>query len=503
MASNKREILAVILFSIFLTILFHKQALGLNLIIAETILLTWLIFTKQFQFKGFYPMAVGIGLIITSLATLFTYSLFSHIMHFIVLFIFVGILIYPKTKSLLNAVGQSFSNIFESQGQFYRKLTSTKLKGRKLSSHIKKISIFIIPILIIIFFTIIYRNSNPVFDDLVDEVSRFLGENLSVLFENLDFLLIFTFVICLFISIFLLIRTSNKNLIIMDKNANEELVRKRNKNLRHFKFNALTNEYKSGVFLLITLNLMLLILNVIDIKWVWFGFEWEGQFLKQFVHEGTYLLILSILISIILVLYYFRQNLNFYKNNKLLKYLSYIWLIQNAILTISVAVRNFWYINYFALAYKRIGVIIFLILTIYGLYTVYIKVRNRKSRFYLFKSNFNAFLLILVVSSLFNWDSIIAKYNVRNSDSAFLHLNYMSTLSDKTLPYLDKSLEELEKIDALQGDKFPFRHEYMTPERYYSIINIRKKNFIKKWESKSILSWNYPEYIAYNKLIEN
>lgn len=501
--SNKRDILTVLIFSILLTILFHKQTLGLNLVIAEIIFISWLVYSKQFQFKGFYHTRLGIGLIITLLATLFTYSLFSYILHFIVLFIFIGLLIYPETKSLLNSFGQAFTNIFKSQGEFYKKLASPRFNGLNVSSYIKKLSIFTIPIFIIIFFIIIYRNSNPVFDELVKNTWKYIQDKLNFLFEHLDFLLISTFIVSLFISIFLLIRTSNKELIELDKNANEELVRKRKKNLKYFKVIALTNEYKSGIFLLIALNLMILVLNFIDIKWVWFGFEWEGQYLKQFVHEGTYLLILSILISIILVLYYFRQNLNFYKNNKSLKYLSYIWLLQNAILTISVAVRNFWYINYYALAYKRIGVIIFLILTIYGLYTVYIKVRKRKSAFYLLKTNFNSFLLVLALSSLFNWDTIIAKYNFKSSNTSYLHLNYMSTLSDKSLPYLDKSLVELEQIELIQNEKFPFGRALMASERYYNIIQARKENFRDKWKSKSILSWNYPEYRAYNKLFRD
>ena len=248
------------------------------------------------------------------------------------------------------------------------------------------------------------------------------------------------------------------------------------------------------------LNLVILVLNIADIKWVWYGFEWKGQYLKQFVHEGTYLLILSIIISIILVLYFFRGNLNFYQNNKLLKSLSYIWIVQNGILTISVAIRNFWYINYFALAYKRIGVIFFLVLVFYGLFSVYRKVSQRKSTFYIFKTNAYATLIVLILGSLINWDSVIAKYNFENSNRSFLHLNYLSTLSDKALPYLDKSLPELKRIDKIQKEKFPFKEKFMTPEAYYHIIENRKKMFLDKWDTKSILSWNLPEYLAAKKL---
>lgn len=498
--SKKRETRVVIASALLITVLFHKQALGLNLLISEMLLISWLLISKQIQFKGLYPITLILGLLITSLFTVLTHSVFSYFVNFLVLFVFIGLLIYPDAKSLINTLGLSFANIFGSQIQFLKELSGSKLKGQKLGSRISKFRIFIIPILIIILFIIIYRKSNPFFDELIEDIALFFWEKLSFIFKDFDYLIIITFLIGLIISVFIFIRTSNQRLIEIDVNSSEELKRERNKSLKKIMINGLTNEYKAGVFMLIVLNLVILVLNVIDIKWVWFSFEWEGQYLKQFVHEGTYLLILSIIISIILVLYYFRGNLNFYQNNKLLKYLSFIWLAQNGILTISVAIRNFWYINYFALAYKRIGVIIFLILTLYGLYTVYRKVKQRRSAFYLFKTNANAILVVLILSSLINWDSIIAKYNFKNSNKSFLHLDYLATLSDKALPYLDKSLPELRQIDMIQKEKFPFEQKFMTPDEYYHIIGNRKKLFMDKWNAKGILSWNLPDYIAYKKL---
>ncbi|UPT66719.1 MAG: DUF4173 domain-containing protein [Sphingobacteriales bacterium JAD_PAG50586_3] len=268
------------------------------------------------------------------------------------------------------------------------------------------------------------------------------------------------------------------------------------------------NEYRAGVFLLVVLNALILLLNIIDINWVWFNFRWEGQYLKQFVHEGTYMLIISILISIAVVLYYFRSNLNFYTKNKVLKYLSYAWLAQNAVLAISVCVRNYRYIEYFSLAYKRIGVFIFLLLTLYGLYTVFMKVKDKRSSFYLFRTNAYAILVVLVVTSLFNWDVIIAKYNFAHADRSYLHLDFMSALSDKALPYLDKPLAEVEKIKLAQRDDFEFDsgssfsrgYNYMTADEYCYSIESRKAQFITEWERKSIWEWNWPEYKAYQQL---
>src|SRR5690606_28371186 len=117
---------------------------------------------------------------------------------------------------------------------------------------------------------------------------------------------------------------------------NNDLIRKRNKiglpvlEPSRSLFGELQTEYKIGLLVLAVLNLLLLAVNVIDIQWVWIGFEVPLHFnLRQFVHEGTYLLILSILISIGIVLYLFRGSLNFHPKNKWLKILGKAWIIQN------------------------------------------------------------------------------------------------------------------------------------------------------------------------------
>lgn len=498
---KRLEILSVLCCAIIITVLFHKQSIGINLFILETILVLWLVFTKQIKFAHRNQIICSAGLFITSIFTVITNSNFAIIINYLSLFLFIGILIYPEVKSLVNTFRLSANTIYYSQFRFVRELSGANIKGRKLGSFLKKYSMFIIPIIIISLFIIIYRYSNPVFNKLAGNIGEYFGNAFDRIFTNLDLSFLFTFMLGLLLSNFFLLRVTDKNIINDDLFASNDF--RRNKRSFRIKFNVmgLKNECNIAVFLLITLNLLILVLNVIDVYWVWFNFEWEGQYLKQFVHEGTYLLILSIIISIALVLYYFRGNLNLYHHNKFLKRLSYVWLLQNAILTISVAIRNFWYIYYFALAYKRIGVIIFLILTIYGLYTVYIKVKDKKSTFYLLRTNAISFYVVLVFASIFNWDTIIAKYNFKHSDRSFVHLNYLSTLSNKSLPYLDKTMPELLFINTSQKARFPIERDYyMTPVDYYYTIDSRKASFKKSWEAKSIFEWNLPEYLAYKKL---
>jgi len=499
--NKKNQFGVVILSAVIITFLFHRQPPGLNVFIYEMLLIIWLIITKQINISGKIPIISITGLGSTAIFTVVTNSTFSLFINFVALFVFIGMLIYPKAKSLITATGLSYINFLKSQILFINEISGSKYRGQKLGTYLWKFRIFIIPVIIIILFVIIYRASNPMFDDLLKSTGIFIGEFVESIFNDFDFSIIFTFLIGLIISNYFIYRYAFQPFMARDLNSSDALIRRKTIIRKDFGINSLKNEYKAGVFLLLILNLILLILNVIDIYWVWFNFQWEGQYLKQFVHEGTYLLILSIIISIVLVLYYFRGNLNFYANNKLLKFLSYIWLGQNGILTISVAIRNFWYIYYFALAYKRIGVIIFLFLTIYGLFTVLSKVKYSKSAFYLFKTNALALYFILVISSAFNWDNIIAIYNFRHSGKSFVHLDYLATLSDNTLPVLDKSLPELLSIQKTQIEMFPFEKKYMTPDEYHQIIEKRKINFLQKWESQSFLSWNLPNYMAYKKIM--
>jgi hypothetical protein len=498
---QKNGTLPAIIGAILFTILFYKQATGLNLVIFELIYLGWLLITRQISFGNLNMIITTAGLLITLLFTVITHSLFGYIIHYLALFVFTGMVIYPQAKSLINVSGLAFLNIGSSQRLFLLEISGLRLKGKNIGSLFRRGLIFFLPLVIILVFIVIYRNSNPWFDALIGNIFKKIGDWLEYIFRDFDFMILVTFIIGLLVCSYLLFRYKNNRIAEKDSSSADLLLRKKGKRYRRFKTISLKNEYRAGIFLLLVLNAIILVVNILDIYWVWFNFTWNGQYLKQFVHEGTYLLILSILISIVLTLYFFRRNINFYQRNKFLKALSYIWLAQNALLTISVGVRNFWYIYYYALAYRRIGVIIFLILTLVGLITVMAKVKERKTAFYLFRTNALALYIVLVLSSIINWDMLIAKYNFSHAERSFLHLNFMADLSDKALPYLDVPLAELKKLDTIQKQNFPYEKvRYMNPETYHSIIDTRKAFFKEKWENKGFLSWNLPEYLAYEKL---
>ena len=250
---------------------------------------------------------------------------------------------------------------------------------------------------------------------------------------------------------------------------------------------------------------MLLLLNALDIHHVWFNFQFEGQYLKAFVHQGIWMLIVPIVLGALIVLYYFRGDLNFHTGNRTIKLLSYLWLTQNAVLVVSVAIRNYWYIHHYALAYKRIGVAFFLLATLVGLLLIMVKVRRQRSHHFLVRWNMVSLYSIALLMTLVDWDTLIARYNMAQRGRAFVELDYLATLSDKTLPYMIRSTLELEALDrcneqVLGGPERYRSGSYMSPLRFAARVHYRAKDFLNKYPERSWKEWNAADARAYAKL---
>jgi len=354
-------------------------------------------------------------------------------------------------------------------------------------------------LLIVVLFMVIYQNSNPHFDSMMD---RFWA-SVEQLFDEVDLSLLFTFALGLATTNMVLQHSQHPRLMEWMGRSTDVLLRQRTRRPITSVL-GLRYELRTGVLLLGLLNILLLVVNVLDIRHVWFDFSFNGQYLKQFVHEGTYLLILSILLGAGIVLWFFRANQNFHRSNRMLKVLAFIWLAQNAVLAISVGIRNYWYIHHYALAYKRIGVVFFLLAVLVGLVVVGLKVRNRRSRHFLLRWNAFAVYTILLVMACVNWDVLIARYNFSKQDQSFIHLDFMVTLSDKALPWLAQQQHALEQIDThnrsmLDSDSFS-RTLYMEPKAYGELIAERSARFVEEYPERSWRSWTWADARAYRML---
>lgn len=389
-------------------------------------------------------------------------------------------------------------------------------KGDVRSAGVRKIlRFFVIPLMIFAVFILIYSYSNTVFLDVINSLGMALERFFARFFDWFNWQRFWFLMLGLFITGGLLLKMRSNYFSEKEFAKHNDLWRRKH-NLKKWKESvmfdiltlfmgrfangmlALRNENTVGLISLVMLNALLLFINAIDITYVWFGFSYTTNLnLTQYVHEGTGMLIFSIVLAMFVLLFFFRGNLNFYKKNKWLRYGAYGWILQNAVLVISVLLRDYYYITHMGLAYKRIGVLVFLLMVLMGLITVFIKIHQRKTAYYLWRVNGWFALVLLVTASCVHWDETIARYNLAHKSSVPLDVKFLLTLSDKTLPLLDKNQDVLDRTkELIQGEGEYLYRSGLSPKEFFEM---RKQDFFEKQKTYSWLSWNAADnYVKQN-----
>ncbi|MEX1131870.1 MAG: DUF4173 domain-containing protein [Flavobacteriales bacterium] len=490
--------LLCLLFALLFASLFHGQQMGLNLLLFELPVVGLLWWMRRPE-PTRELLLTGGGTIVTAILVVLHGSDLARALNVLSLLLFVGVLLAPQLHALNHSMLLGLRHVLPAQRAFLHSLQATRI-GRVVPRMGRSTAGTLVAVLLVLaLFMVLYQSSNPHFDQVV---GRFWA-GIEQLFIGIDITFAFTFLLGLSATNIVLQRTPIPRMIGWMEPATDDLLRRRTRGPFQGML-ALRYELRTGVLLLGLLNLLLLLVNVLDIRHVWFDFSFNGQYLKQFVHEGTYLLILSILLGAGIVLWFFRANQNFHRSNSILRRLAFLWLAQNMVLAISVGIRNYWYIHHYALAYKRIGVVFFLVAVIIGLFIVGLKVRDKRSRHFLFRWNAFAAYSILLLMAFVNWDVFIARYNFSKQDQSFIHLDFMATLSDKALPWLAQEQHALERIDTynqrmLDSDSFS-RSLYMEPRVYGDVIAERTGRFMDEYPERSWRSWTWADERAYGML---
>jgi len=249
---------------------------------------------------------------------------------------------------------------------------------------------------------------------------------------------------------------------------------------------------------------MLLVVNVLDVIYLWITKKIpEGMTLSEYLHQGTTTLIISIVLAILIILFYFRGYINFSEKNKSIKWLAFIWLLQNVLMLVSTGYRNLLYVSEYNLTYKRLGIFIWLILTLIGLITTIYKLYGKKTNLYLFKANGWAFYLFFVLFACFNWDLVITKFNIRNSVN--VDKNYLVELSaPATLPDLlvlpsddgDFLKDQGPQYDSYYDDSYNkfYYDKYFYRGNYTAKLHKRLFDFLNNRNDVGWQSWNLGAY---------
>jgi hypothetical protein len=503
MKQQNIKLLSLVVLVVVYNFFFWGEKLGLNLFIFN-LLLT--VASLLFNRSSWRANTVKITVFLTFTAAcmvLIHNSLVSKIAYFASFFLMLAFIHETRLKSILYGLGYVFTDFFESISQGILGLTvhiphkiyhQNQFKVKLIGQYIK---LAVIPIIVFIIFFILFKVGNPVFDSLSNELGLQIQKWSEILFFKFSFLRLLFMVLGVFLIGLALYKRDLAFLAEAELKQQDFIERKKSpeKNAEwsiQIKSIALKNEYRMGVMMIWMVNLLLLAVNVIDVQFLWIGFDFQKAInYKDMVHNGTYMLITSILLSIGILIYFFRKNLNFYPYRSKLKPLAYVWIFQNSILVFSVALRTYYYIHQYGLAYKRIGVLIFLCLTLFGLYTMYRKILGRKSAYYLLRMNSWAVYVMLICMSLVNWDILIVSYNLKHhSKDKKTDVAFLLTLSDKTLHLVHQNTSKIDMKDTNSNDFYRIQSRQQH-------LDSRIKDFMAYQKSLSWLSWNYADYQTY------
>ncbi|WP_375435619.1 DUF4173 domain-containing protein [uncultured Hymenobacter sp.] len=369
-----------------------------------------------------------------------------------------------------------------------------------------------VPLLALAVFHILFLIANPVYSELVGKVLDRIEEWLAALFEDISVLHILFFVLGLALTGAALVLVPVHYFVDQESRLGEFIIRQRDRvasfavrrpdfRPQHFRALDLRKEYLIALSLLILVNVLLLVVNSIDINWIWFGFKPTPGFnLTQFVHEGTYVLILSILVAMGIVLWFFRRNLNFYqKGLPALRWLATVWVLQNVVLAVSVGLRNYYYILYTGLAYKRIGVYGFLLLTFFGLVTVLLKIWQRRSSYSLVRLNGLAAYVLMLGLACGNWEIWIVRYNLR-PEFQVLDYGFLLDMPDRVLPVLAANqavLPNRHLVHETYGTWQKLESAAATQQLQQRLTQFRALQQARHWPS-----YTYADYQAYSEMVE-
>ena len=351
-------------------------------------------------------------------------------------------------------------------------ISSSPARSQKLK--LLRFSSLAVPILMTLVFISLYASANPVFSNFLEQV-------------QFDFIawpwVRFTLVGGFFLfGVFYTVQLAA--LSKWDRDSPNTIVRKQEKKCKDFHPLALKFELKAGVTLLLLLNVLLLAFHLADAHYIFGARLPEGLTYSAYVHQGVYTLIVSIVLAILIIVYFLRGNLNFHSKNRLLILLTYAWIVQNIVLSLGIAYKNALYIEEYSLTYKRIGVYVYLFLVIAGLLTTYIKVGNLKNHWFLLRKNSWVAYLFLVFMSWFDWDQIITENNLKKSEN--IDYGYLIRLSDTNLPTL-QTLKDNEELTTL-GLKYQ--------------VEQKRLQFIKRTRDTGWQSWNYRDHRISSELEE-
>jgi len=442
----------ILVSAILFSTLFYQQDIGLNLLLFSLITIGCLALKHPTLFKDKKLILLGMAYLITGITVFMYVATLSLTANIIAFFSLIGATANTRTSIYLNWLNGIYTTIGSFFENMYNNMYLNNSKKKKIDYRYW-LKIIGIPFVFIVLFTVLYRNGNPVFDNLIARIDYS--------FINIPWVLLTV------VGYFLFYNISNPVAIepITTKDISTTNVLY-DEGIDKLSVPKLTTEKHIGLALLGALSVLIILFIATDIFHLTKIYTMNAAELSQQVHNGVDALIISNVIAIAIILYFFRGQLNFIKNNDLVN-LTKLWIVLNLLVVVSTLLKNTEYIVSFGFTYKRIGVFFFLTITSIGLITTLIKVLRIKNLWYLFRLNLSTAFAILILASTVNWDKTITYYNLNYAEE--VDVRYLIRLSDNNT-FLLKAFKDDHTLEAILERKID--------EKYYNyLLKLKHKNW--------------------------
>ena len=467
--------------------LFWKQQLGVNVILFGLLLQAYAKFDSQsgLHIKQEWPYLFG--LLSSGFGLIIYHSIIAQFAWLIVNLTYLSFHYRPKLSPFEHGVNAVLRPFQFQQPVFAAPLLKSPASFKKLISYF---SLAFVPILLIIVFTALFREGNPVFKEwsqaFVDWIIRHLP----------DYDLAWLFFMFLGLMVLRIAFLQEKEFYwLLD--PNNFLTRKVHRLKRFFKPLALKREYRLGLMVFVSLNALILLVNIIDIQSFWFGFAMpQGFSLKEFLHEGVWALFVSILLAIGLSFYFLRGNLNFYPKNRFFLAMAQLWVLQNCILGISVFLRSFYYIDFHGLANGRLLVLAFLSVVLFVLVLLFIKIRTARNAAFTVRWTSLYIGLLFGMASLVNWDAWVLKYNLDHGRINEIDVDNYLYMNPRVYPQLVEHFDRVEQqIEAHKGNQEVWISVTSLGD-FQERLQKRMERYLEKQSAFDWPSWTYADQKA-------
>lgn len=238
-----------------------------------------------------------------------------------------------------------------------------------------------------------------------------------------------------------------------------------------YSFLDLDAERTSGVISFFCLNILLIFFIITYNYEQFYEISKTPVQLSEETHERVNAVIMSIIMAVLVIMFYFKSGFNFDPKAKLMKLLARIWIILNAILVFSAALKNYEYIISYGLTYKRLGVFAFLLLALIGLALTLIKIQKKKRNVFLFNTMIWYFYGTILACSYVNWGGIITSQNMKRKDFAVnYHFEQINFSERGLLKYAEEKKDLQLKKKVLEKAKQEKSKPFLSKILYFETL---------------------------------